>query len=77
MTLLISMRWSVGIVLLIASTSGCDMRGCICHETLTVRRTVEEDGDKKTLRLGHHQLGEGAEINMKIPANMNASLCVC
>jgi hypothetical protein len=54
------------------------MRGCICHEALTVDRSVKEIGKEETrLILGNKQTGEAAEVSLKIPATMNASLCVC
>jgi hypothetical protein len=72
-------RFSAALFLfLLAASSGCDMRGCICHEALTVDRSVKEIGKEETrLILGNKQTGEAAEINMKVPATMNASLCVC
>jgi hypothetical protein len=57
--------------------TGCDLRGCICQEALVIKRNVEDEKQSKELQLGNTQTGEGATINMKIPANMNASLCLC
>jgi hypothetical protein len=71
-------RWLlVASLLSLSATTGCDMRGCICHEALTIRRATQDGAEAKQLQLGHEQQGPGAVIDMKIPANMNASLCLC
>jgi hypothetical protein len=65
------------IVLLVPTMTGCDLRGCVCHEALVVKRNVAEENQSKELQIGHEQKDGGAVIDMKIPANMNASLCLC
>jgi hypothetical protein len=65
------------IVLLVPTMTGCDMRGCMCHEALVIKRAVEAEKEIKELQIGHQQKGEAAVVDMKIPANMNASLCLC
>lgn len=65
------------LLILLGLSNGCDMRGCICHEALTIRQNSQQGEAVKSLQLGHEQTGDRAHIDMTIPANMNASLCLC
>lgn len=65
------------LLILLGLSGGCDMRGCICHEALTIRQSSQQGEAVKSLQLGHGQTGDRARIDMTIPANMNASLCLC
>jgi len=66
----------VCMVVALTGSGGCTNEMCVCSESPTVAKTYQ--GPTVVREVARNQQGEDlAEVQLKLPARMNASLCVC